>query len=176
MVGLKTHFFFMELGNELQIILDTCFRDSDYKIIDIIFRGDGRTKVLEIFVDNKNGISIDDLAGINRELNALVDSEITIKDITSIIVSSPGAERPFRFIWQLIKHIGRTLEVELNNDEKFEGTLEGIPEQSEEKGILNFEIPVFEKKKFVRRELREINFKDIKEIKVKISFSKNKNK
>jgi len=157
----------MEKG--LEALIEEYFRDSDYGVIEFILRGDGGTKVAEIFVDNENGINIDGLAKINRDLNQLVDNNLVIKDISKLVVSSPGAERPFKYLWQLKKHIGRILEIELNNGEKLEGKLTEISGESENViiGIMKKE-----KGKQIISETRLINFSDIKESKVKISFSK----
>lgn len=170
MVGSETHFFFMEIIKELQLLLDEYFEKSDYKMVDIIFRGEKGTKVLELFIDNKDGVNIDDLARINKELNEIIDTNIAVNDISKIVVSSPGTERPVKYLWQLYKHIGRTLEVRLNNDEFIEGKLISLSQDNESGSIL-IDIPHKERKKMTS-ELREINFSDIKELTVKISFSK----
>lgn len=158
------------MEKDLEALIEEYFRDSDYGIIEFILRGDGGTKVAEIFVDNENGINIDRLAKINRDLNQLVDTNLVIKDISKLVVSSPGAERPFRFLWQLRKHIGRILEIELSNGEKLEGKLTEISSDGNEN--ITVEVIKKEKGKQIVSETRIINFKDIKESKVKISFSK----
>ncbi len=170
MVGCETHFFFIEMEKDLEALIEEYFRDSDYGIIEFILRGDGGTKVAEVFVDNENGINIDGLAKINRDLNELVDNNLVIKDISKLVVSSPGAERPFKYLWQLKKHIGRVLEIELSNGEKLEGKLTEINGNGNES--ITIDIIKKEKSKQIVTETRIINFKDIKESKVKISFSK----
>ncbi|MBK8552814.1 MAG: ribosome assembly cofactor RimP [Ignavibacteria bacterium] len=161
----------MEIEPGLQSIIDEYFSTSDYKIVETIFRGEKGTKVLEIFVDNRIGINIDEITRINKDLSSLIDEKYVINDISNLVVSSPGAERPLRFLWQLEKHAGRTLEIELNDSEHIEGKLLGISENSGD-GRIKLEIPVKEKGKKLSHTEREINFKDVKEVKVKISFSK----
>jgi len=169
-VGCETHFFFIDMEKGLEELIKEYFRNSDYRIIEFVLRGEGGTKVVEIFVDNENGINIDDLAKINRDLNELVDSNLVIKDISKLVVSSPGAERSFRYLWQLRKHIGRTLDIELNNGEKLEGKLTCISDDENE--YVSIDINRKEKGKQIVSETRIISFKDIKESKVKLSFSK----
>lgn len=170
MVGWETHFFFMEKENELRHLIEEYFTESDYKIIEFVFRGEKGTKVLEIFVDNKNGINIDEITKINKDLSGLIDEKLVLNDVSNLVVSSPGAERPLKFLWQLHKHTGRILEIEMNDGEKTEGRLTGISEEGE--GRITIEIAVKEKGKKNSIIEREINFKDIKIFKVKISFSK----
>lgn len=158
------------MENELKSVIQEYFQDSSYKIIDFVLRGEKGTKVLELYVDNKEGVNIDELAKINRDLNKKVEEKIVIKDISKLIVSSPGAERPFKYIWQLYKHLERTIEVELFNGERIEGKLVVVSDNPDENIILD--VSKKEKQKERSSELKEINFKDIKESKVKISFSK----
>lgn len=174
MVGCETHFFFMEIESEIRQIVDEYFKDSDYKVVDIVLRGEKGTKVLEIFVDNIEGIQIDDLTKFNKELNELIDEKIVLNDLSKIVVSSPGAERPLKFFWQLHKHLGRELEIELSNGNKMEGMLKTVSDTGDE--IVFVEVTHREKGKKVVTELRELNFNDVKELKIKISFSKNKKK
>ncbi len=170
MVGWETHFFFMEKENELRQLIEEYFSESDYKIIEYVFRGEKGTKVLEIFVDNKNGINIDEITKINKDLSSLIDEKLVLNDVSNLVVSSPGAERQLKFLWQLHKHTGRILEIEMNDGEKTEGRLTGISEEGE--GRITIEIAVKEKGKKSSFTEREINFQDIKILKVKISFSK----
>lgn len=170
MVGCETHFFFMEIENELKEILVGYFAESDYKVIESVLRGEKGTKVLEIYVDTKNAVEIDELSRINKDLNELVDKNILLNDLSKLVVSSPGAERPLKFFWQLYKHTGRTVEIILISGDKIEGKLNRVSDMGDE--IISLEVMQREKGKKVNMELMELYFKDIKEIKIKISFSK----
>ena len=170
MVGCETHFFFAKMENELKSIIEEYFSSSDYRIIELVLRGEKGTKVAEVYVDKEDGININELAAINRELNDLVDTKLIIKDLSKLVVSSPGAERSFRYLWQLKKHIGRILEIELQSGEKAEGKLESV--EDSDSGHIFLEIIIKEKGKKNSMESRKINFSEIKESRVKISFSK----
>lgn len=174
-VGCETHFFFMEKEIELQNLINEYFTSSDYKIIENVIRGEKGTRVLEIFIDNEKGINIDEITKINKDLSSLIDEKIDMFNISNLVVSSPGAERPLKFYWQLKKHAGRVLEIEMNDGEKIEGKLEEFPESSDVKEgeeKITVEITVKEKGKKNTVYPREIKFKDIKEVKVKLRFTK----
>ena len=160
----------MEKENELRHLIEEYFTESDYKIIEFVFRGEKGTKVLEIFVDNKDGINIDEITRINKDLSGLIDKKLILNDVSNLVVSSPGADRPLKYFWQLYKHTGRMLEIELIDSEKIEGRLKDVSDDGDGRIIL--EIDVREKGKKNSIIEREINFSDIKIIKVKISFSK----
>jgi len=160
----------MENESELLSVIDEFFQKTDYRVIDTILRGERGTSVLEIFVDNRDGIVFDELVNISKELNGLFDSKFTDSNIANLVVSSPGAERPVKFIWQLYKHKDRVLEIELINGETLEGKAVNISEEGD--GKIELEIIHKEKNKKEISEIRVIDFKDIKNLKVKISFSK----
>ena len=62
------------------------------------------------------------------------------------------------------------MEIELNSGEKAEGKLESV--EDSESGHIILEIIIKEKGKKNSMESRKINFSEIKESRVKISFSK----
>jgi len=156
------------MENQLNSIINGFFGDTGYGIIEMVERGEKGTKVLEIYVDSEEGIKLDDLAELNRKLNKLIDEKIPVNDLSKLMISSPGAERPFKYLWQLKKHTGRKIEIELNSGEKTEGKL--LEADRESNGMILIEISG--NKKAGTGEIRAINFGDIKESKVKISFSK----
>ncbi len=168
MVGWETHFFFMQSENELEEIARSVIDETDYEIIDLIVRGEKRTKVLELYVDRRESVNIDELAGISRRLEEKIESGPLAGEMSKIVLSSPGAERSFKFIWQLQKHIGRNLEIVMKDGSKVEGRLLEVEEES---GRIKLEVAVAGKKKSDPVEL-DLNFGDINESRVKLSFSK----
>jgi len=170
MVGYETHFFFMEskLKNYIEDYLET----TDFKLIDFLLRGEKNTKVLEIYLDNKDSFSIGDLARINRELWKRVEDSEFANGLSKIVVSSPGVDKPFKYIWQLKKHKGRTLELKLNNEESLKGVLKEVIEENNPGIVLR--VKVNEKKKSLKEELKTISFNEIKESKVVFLFKNKK--
>lgn len=158
------------MENQLNKLIFGFLGEKGYGIIDMIERGERGTKVVEIFVDNEEGLMLDELAKLNRDLNRMIDDNFPVNDISKLVISSPGAERPFKYIWQLKKHLGRILEIEFENGEKTEGKLLEADEESN--GILMIEVVNKNSPKISTGEIRAVNFGDIKEVKVKISFSK----
>lgn len=152
----------------MEEIIRSVIEATDYRIIELVIRGEKRTKVLEVFVDRKEGVNIDELAEISRELERRIEESHFAGELLKIIVSSPGIERPFRYIWQLDKHIGRTLWVRLNDGRELEGKLEIVSDEDGELCILI--VPEGKKKSEPVETL--IRFDDMKEAKIKISFSK----
>lgn len=134
-------------------------------LIDLIQKGDQRNVFLEVFIDKKEKFGIDEIAEVNRNLRKIFEEKNIDKEISKLIVSSPGAENPFKFFWQMEKHIGREIEIKTKNEDVISGKLEKIVDFRKEE----FQVLIKEKK-----ETKIVNylFGDISEAKIKLSFKK----
>lgn len=100
-----------------------------YFVIEVIIRGDSRKRIVEIFVDAQQNVSADDLAEMSREINSIIEEESIIKESYRLEVSSPGVDRPLKFLQQYPKHINRNFEVVYKSGEeekKFTGKLKSV--------------------------------------------------
>ena len=50
--------------------------------------------VLRVFIDTKNGVTVDDCAQVSHQLSAVLDVENLLNSAYALEVSSPGLERP----------------------------------------------------------------------------------
>ena len=82
-----------------------------YFVIEILFRGDSRKRVIEIYVDAEKNISADDLAEISREINSVIEEKNLLAKSYRLDVSTPGVDRPLKYLKQFPKHINRKFEV-----------------------------------------------------------------
>ena len=82
-----------------------------YFVIDILYRGDNRKRIIEIYVDAEKNVTADDLAEISREINSVLEEQDLIKDSYRLEVSTPGVDRPLKFLKQYPKHINRKFEM-----------------------------------------------------------------
>jgi len=87
-------------------------RENCY-LYDIELVGQGRQRVLRVFVDCKdNEVSIDQCANISRALSLLLDVEDLVSgDAYDLEVSSPGLDRPLRLDWHFEKAVGNTVKL-----------------------------------------------------------------
>ncbi|MNJ97333.1 Ribosome maturation factor RimP [compost metagenome] len=120
---------------------------------------------LIIHVDGDEGISIQDCAAISRHVGFHLEEENTIEKAYNLEVSSPGVGEPLRLKRQYVKNIGRELSVKLTGGEVKEGKLLSADENS-----IIIEAKVKEKGKKVQLVETSIDFNDITETKVLISF------
>jgi len=132
----------------------------NFFVIDINFRGDNRKKIIEVFVDAEKNIDADNLAEISREINSIIEEQDIIKQAYRLDVSTPGVDRPLKFLKQFPKHINRNFEVTYKTGDETK-TITGklLSVEKEELIFLS------DKKEIL------IEFKNITTAKVIISFS-----
>jgi ribosome maturation factor RimP len=132
----------------------------NFFVIDISFRGDNRKKIIEVFVDAEKNIDADNLAEISREINSIIEDQDIIQQAYRLDVSTPGVDRPLKFLKQFPKHINRNFEVTYKAEDETR-TITGklLSVEREELTFLS------DKKEVL------IEFKNITTAKVIISFS-----
>ena len=80
-------------------------------LIDLVIRGNERNRIIEIFVDGEQVISAEDCANISRELNKIIETRELLKSSYRLDVSTPGVERPLKYLGQYSKHLNRIFNV-----------------------------------------------------------------
>ena len=76
-------------------------------------------KIVRVFIDGENGVTVDDCANVSRQLSALFDVEDPIPGVYTLEVSSPGVDRPLFTAVQFQQYIGHEVKVKLRTP--FEG-------------------------------------------------------
>ena len=129
--------------------------------IEIIIRGIPSKRVMEVFIDGENDVSADDCANVSREINSELENLPEAGNDYRLDVSSPGVDKPIKFLKQYPKHIKRNFEVSYKSGE-------------ETKKILGKLISVEEENlTFLCKNVGEVKvkFNNIKKAKVTVSFS-----
>ena len=144
----------IEISQKIQTVVE----QLGYFFIDIEFRGDESNRILEIYIDNENGIVTPDCVEVSRGCGNLIEEENLIESKYRLDISSPGTDRPLKYLKQYKKDISRIFELEFEDQiaEKFEGKLIAIKED-----VLEFEI---------NRKIEKVNFNNIKSAKVIVRF------
>lgn len=143
---------------EISQKLQDAIEKLGYFLVDIEFKGDDNNRILEIYIDSEEGINTDDCVDVSRACGNLIEEENLIESKYRLDVSSPGTERPLKFIQQYKKHIGRIIELEFEDQaaEKFQFKLKEINND-----ILKFEID---------NKIEEVKFNNIKSAKIIVRF------
>jgi len=134
-------------------------KEYNFFLIDIDFRGDNRNWIIEIFIDNASGVSADGCKMVSKKLAAILEEEELIKSKYRLVVSSPGIDRPLKYLAQYPKHINRSFELEYSDGEEIRKTKGKLIK------IENSNLIFTSKKNEI-----QISFNNIKSAKVLISF------
>ncbi len=100
-------------------------------LVDVVVRGQKGSRVVEIYVDSDEVLSVEQLAEVSREIGFLLESEDVVPGRYNLNVSSPGVDRPLKSPRQLRKNVGRDVAVSFRDDRKqVRGTLADVDEDS----------------------------------------------
>ena len=84
-----------------------------YKCYDVSYDKVGKDKILTVYIDNSNGIGLDDCEKVSRHLSSFLDEEDPIESNYLLEVSSPGLERKLTRINHFKDNIGKTIDIRL---------------------------------------------------------------
>ena len=95
-------------------------------LVEVIFRGDHHQKIAEVFIDSDDGVTADLCEKISHSVSSVLNDSNLFINSYSLVVSSPGLDRPIKLLRQYKKNIGRMLSVKFRNVDLLEtvkGTL-----------------------------------------------------
>ena len=92
-------------------LVEEVIEGSPVFVVEAEVRGTRGSRVVEVYVDSDEGLDVDELARISREVGFLLDMEDVILGRYNLNVSSPGLDRPLVLPRQYVKNVGRTLRV-----------------------------------------------------------------
>lgn len=121
---------------------------------------------LDVFIDTDEGVKFFQCQKLSRAIEAYLDESLVLGEKYTIEVSSPGVERPLKFLRQYPRNIGRTLEIKLKSGDTISGVLKQL-----ESNVLTIESKGKKKKEVLKK---EIDFDAIESSKVLITFSNSK--
>ncbi|MBP7272210.1 MAG: ribosome maturation factor [Saprospiraceae bacterium] len=139
---------------------------SDCFIVEIKLANPNR---LEVFVDSDTGISLEKCQKISRYLEQHLEEKKWLSENYTLEVSSPGINRPLKFVRQYKKNIGRTLDITLSDNTIKKGVLLNA---DDEQILIEETLKVKEGKKNVSiQQQTQIPYTAIAKAIVKISFA-----
>lgn len=107
------------IEEKVEELIKNKIEDMGYSLYDVEYAKEGTNYYLRIFIDNKNGIDLNDCEKVSNEINEKLDEADYIKEQYFLEVSSPGIERILRRDRHLEQNIGKQVEAKLfKKDEK----------------------------------------------------------
>ena len=158
---LRAIFICMNLLNEnIKQLASKKAEEDGFFLIDCVIRGNNANRIIEVFIDGEKNVSAADCAKVSVDIDKELENLPDLGSSYRLDVSSPGIDRPLKFLKQYPKNINRYFEVNYKTDDiekKMTAKLVGI----EGNDLIFF----FNKEKVI------INFNNINKAKVLVSFS-----
>ena len=126
-----------------------------YELVD--FETSPRGRLMRVFIDSPNGITVDDCATVSNQLTRIFEVENV--DYDRLEVSSPGLDRPLRKPADFERFAGQEVQVRIRmpiaNQRNFAGVLQGLKDNvvtlETEKGSMEIPFEDIEKARLVPR-------------------------
>ena len=97
----------------ISVIISEVVESSGYALWGLEWTTEQGSRVLRVYIDADDGVTIDACASVSRILGPRLDVEESIGGAYRLEVSSPGLERPLFTLEQFKKYVGSTVRVRL---------------------------------------------------------------
>jgi len=118
--------------NEVSLLADPLLHEFGMEMVDVEFQFERGRWTLRVFINKKEGITVDDCASVSRELGDLIEAENIISFSYVLEVSSPGLNRPLKKEDDFIHSIGKMLTLKMsrpiNKQKNFAGCIANVKE------------------------------------------------
>lgn len=118
-----------KVEERIETLIKDTIENIGYDLYDVEYAKEGPNYYLRIFIDDKNGIDLNDCEKVSNAINEMLDESDIIKEQYYLEVSSPGIERIIRKDKHLEQNKGKQIEVKLfkkdkNGNKSYIGELE----------------------------------------------------
>jgi ribosome maturation factor RimP len=113
--------------DELIKLLEPTVESLGYELTDLEARIGGSNGLLRLYIDQEDGITLDDCEKVSHAVSALLDVEDPVPGQYSLEVSSPGADRTLTKLAHFERFTGETVKVQtrfpIDGRRRFRGKL-----------------------------------------------------
>lgn len=122
-----------KIEENVETLIMPIIEDLGYILYDVQYVKEAKDYYLRVFIDKKEGISLEDCEKVNNAITDILDEANYIKDQYFLEVSSPGVERILRKERHLSKNKGQEINISLfkkdeNGKKEYKGILEDFDE------------------------------------------------
>jgi ribosome maturation factor RimP len=118
------------IDRELYELLEPGVKALGFEMLTVEKTDQGSSSVLRVYIDNPEGITVDDCARVSDQVSAILDIEDPIADRYSLEVSSPGFDRPLCRLAHFEAVVGQKIRIQttlqISARKRFTGILSGV--------------------------------------------------
>lgn len=126
-----------EIATRIRALAEPVVADHGVELVEVEVRGARGSRVVRVVADADEGLDLDLIADLSRELGDQLDEDDLVDGRYTLEVSSPGVDRPLRTPANFRRNVGRDVRVVRNRDaidrgEKGEltGTLDAVDDDA----------------------------------------------
>lgn len=123
-----------KIEENVETLIMPIIENLGYSLYDVQYVKEGKDNYLRVFIDKKEGISLEDCEKVNNAITDILDEKNYIKDQYFLEISSPGIERILRKDKHFKENIGNKVCVKLfkpiEKEKQLIGTLENFDENN----------------------------------------------
>ena len=131
----------------IEELLKKDIKTLGYDIWGIELLGSSLKPTLRIFIDNENGITVEDCEKVSKHISKVIEADDTYSINSTLEVSSPGIERKFFNKDQYLNYLGYTIKIRYKDIEQKFKSLKGVLIAVSEKGL---DIKIKDEECFIR--------------------------
>ncbi|MCK4258682.1 MAG: ribosome maturation factor RimP [Halanaerobiales bacterium] len=112
-------------------IVEPIAQELNLELVDVEYLKEGNQYILRVFIDNVDGVTLDDCQNISMGLSKILDEKDPIPDSYTLEVSSPGIDRPLKKDADFVRFANRRIDISTytrvyGKKKKFTGELIGL--------------------------------------------------
>jgi ribosome maturation factor RimP len=110
-------------------------------LIEAVVRGSHERRIVELYVDKPDGISLDECGALSERIGELLEAKNAFPAAYRLEVSSPGVSRPLQYSWQYARNTGRLLTLQRMSGETVKGRISALVSDAERGEVLVLDAP-----------------------------------
>jgi ribosome maturation factor RimP len=115
---------------DLRKLLEPGVQALGFELVDLDVVGQRHHPTLRVYIDSPRGVTVDDCAGVSRQLSAILEVEDPLPGSYTLEVSSPGLDRPLVTLADFRRFTGETVRIRMQaplaGRRNFTGRLVGL--------------------------------------------------
>jgi ribosome maturation factor RimP len=121
--------------SKIRALAEPLCESEGMELVHVEFQRERSGRILRLYIDKRNGVSLEDCACISRQMSDLLDVSLDIETAYHLEVSSPGSNRPLSMRKDYDRFIDQTVKLKIKqpigNQRNFTGILCGTAKTGE---------------------------------------------
>jgi len=119
----------------IEMLIKEDIKSLGYDIWGIELLGSNLNPTLRIFIDNENGVTVEDCEKVSKHISKVIEADNTYSINSILEVSSPGVERKFFNEDQYVNYLGYTIKIRYRDTENQFRSVKGVLSSISKKGL-----------------------------------------